>query len=268
MEIILPKIVATGIYNAALAHKNTVTTKNRKTTMFELELPTEDGGISFIDGEAHPITKNSVICAKPGQIRHTRLPFKCYYIHIIVNEGELCDRLSKIPHFVNTDDGEREIYEKFFKEITVLYNASSEDASLMIHSRLLELIHILSEHSERMTVKETSHNKQMIERVIHYIEDNLTSELSLERVSKYASFSTIYFHNCFKRATGKTLREFVEERRIKRALSLLIGSDMTLAEIAYECGFSSQSYFSYAFKKAMKMTPREYAKAVHKRYEE
>ena len=73
----LPEIVAIGVYNARLAHKNVLVTKNRKTTMFEIELPIEGGGISFINNESAAITENLVICAKPGQIRHTRLPFKC-----------------------------------------------------------------------------------------------------------------------------------------------------------------------------------------------
>ena len=94
-NIILPDIVAAGIYNAQIVHKNKTVTPIRKTTMFEIEMPLDNGGISYINDTSHPIVKNTVICAKPGQIRHTRLPFKCYYIHIIVSEGELFDILSK-----------------------------------------------------------------------------------------------------------------------------------------------------------------------------
>ena len=91
--------------------------------------------------------------------------------------------------------------------------------------------------------------------------------MSLNAVASYASLSSIHFHNCFKAATGKTLHEYVEEQRIKKAAGLLVSTDLTLTEISYECGFSSQSYFSYAFKRKMKMTPREYAKEVYKRYD-
>ena len=49
---------------------------------------------------------------------------------------------------------------------------------------------------------------------------------------------------------------------------MLVTTNCTLAKIAYECGFSSQSYFSYAFKRKMCKTPRKYAKDVFKRYEE
>ena len=103
-NIILPEIVSVGIYNAQLAIKNRSVSKNRKTTMFELELPIEDGGISYIDNTSKPITKDLVICAKPGQIRHTRLPFKCYYIHMIVNDGRLLDMLSSLPNYMELED--------------------------------------------------------------------------------------------------------------------------------------------------------------------
>ena len=86
----LPKIVAVGIYNAALVHKNTTVTKSRKTTMYELELSIGRGGISYIDDESHPLTENLVIVAKPGQIRHTRLPFTAYFVHMVVEDEEFC----------------------------------------------------------------------------------------------------------------------------------------------------------------------------------
>ena len=266
-EIILPEIVAIGIYNAQLAVKNREVTSNRKTTMFEIELPFEDGGISYINSDSAPISEDMVICAKPGQIRHTRLPFKCYFIHMIVKEGELCDMLMKIPSYVKISD--RESYLEIFTKLCDYYDTRLYRDQIIIHSLILKLVHMLfaSSQSNTYSDKIKNSNDKVIKSVIQYIKDNLTGDLSLNTLASYASFSPIHFHNCFKASTGKTLREYVEEQRIQKAINLLISSDLTLSEIAYECGFSSQSYFSYAFKQRMKVTPREYAKEILKRYE-
>ena len=264
-HLYLPEIVAIGIYNASLVHKNTLTTKNRKTTMFELELPMEDGGVSFIDSESAAISKNTLICAKPGQIRHTRLPFKCYYIHIIVGEGLLHDRLMQIPSYVTVQNRSR--YEKIFKELCEHSAEALYSDILLLQSRILELIHLLCAHASTVAPMGKSRNKEMIEDAVHYIKSNPSADLSLETMAARYAFSPIHFHNCFKRATGKTLRDFSEEQRIEKAIHLLAATDKTLSEIAYECGFSSQAYFSYAFKKKMKAPPREYAKRLLERYE-
>ena len=75
----LPQIVAVGIYNSHNSANNKSSSHNRKTTMFEIELPIEIGGISYINTNTMPITPNMLICAKPGQTRHTKFPFKCYF---------------------------------------------------------------------------------------------------------------------------------------------------------------------------------------------
>jgi len=59
----------------------------------------------------------------------------------------------------------------------------------------------------------------------------------------------------------------VEEQRIKKAIDLLISTDCTLTDVAFECGFSSQSYFSYVFKRRMQKTPREYVQEIYSIYE-
>ena len=266
-EIILPEIVAIGIYNAQLAVKNREVTKNRKTTMFEIELPFEDGGISYINSESRPVTEDIVICAKPGQIRHTRLPFKCYFIHMIVKEGELYDMLMNIPSYVKIEN--REYYKDIFTRLCGYYDTHLYRDQIIIQSLILQLIHQLftSARSQTYSDKTKNSNDEVIKSVIQYIKDNISGDLSLSAVASYASFSPIHFHNCFRASTGKTLREYVEEQRIQKAINLLISTDLTLSEIAYECGFSSQSYFSYAFKQRMKVTPREYASEVFKRYE-
>ena len=112
-----------------------------------------------------------------------------------------------------------------------------------------------------------SGNHDAINGAITYIKANLTGDLSLNAVAEYVNLSPIHFHNCFKSATGETLHEYVQKQRIKKASNLLITTDNTLTTIAYECGFSSQSYFSYAFKRETGLTPREYTAKVFERYD-
>ncbi|MBQ8350494.1 MAG: helix-turn-helix transcriptional regulator [Clostridia bacterium] len=266
-NIVLPDIVAVGIYNAQIALKNKQISPNRKTTMFEIELPIEDGGTSYMDEDSHAISNNIVICAKPGQIRHTRLPFRCYYIHIILNEGQLFDILSAFPNYIELEES-KEIKELFIS-ICEHYQTGTSKADVMLQSQILKLIYILDQKfsASTMTYVPKPNNQKVIEQTLAYIKENLTAELSLDLLAKRASFSPIYFHKLFKASTGKTLREYIEEQRIKKAVDLLTATGKTLTQIAYECGFSSQSYFSYAFKRKMKMPPREYAKEVQLKYE-
>ena len=263
----LPEIVSIGVYDSQVAVRNKVITKNRKTTMFEIELPIEEGGISYINSEKMPINPNVIICAKPGQMRHTKLPFKCYYIHIILKDGILYDTLMDTPNFVKTNKSSK--YLELYKKLRKYFDSGLEDDKIIIHSLILELIYTLSKDSQKLFFRESikSSNYKVIETTINYIKTNLTSDLSLETVSEFAGFSPIHFHNCFKASTGKTLHEYVEEQRIKKAANMLITTNNTLTQIAYECGFSSQSYFSYAFKRKMQLTPREYAREVFERYE-
>jgi AraC-like DNA-binding protein len=268
MEIVLPEIVSAGIYNAQFAVKGRSVTKNRKTVMFEIELPMEDGGVSTINSEDMPIRTDTIICAKPGQMRHTRLPFACYYIHLIINEGSLREALSEMPNFIKVDHPER--YRALFERLCRHYGSGVMSEEMILHSIILELVYNLEGDSKKTTVREKmkSSNYAVIEKVINYIKENPTADLSLSKVASMAGFSEVYFHNCFKASTGETLHAYVETQRIKKAAKMLLRTDKTLTEIAYECGFSSQSYFSYAFKRKLGVTPREYAKKVFDQYEE
>lgn len=263
--MILPEILTVGVYNSQYLTKNTVVSKNRKTTKFEIELPIEEGGISYIDDNSMPITPNMVICAKPGQIRHTKFPYKCYFLHIILHSDILYDTLMNAPDFFETE--QPEIYKTVFTKL--IKYAQAADNEIIMQSLVLELIHTIGRDVKGMNqcAYHKNSNGFRIEKAIRYIKQNLTEDLSLEKVAAYVSLSPIHFHNSFKAAVGKTLREYVEERRIKKAIQLLMTTDSSLTEIAYACGFSSQSYFSFVFKRRIKKTPREYLQEIYRKYE-
>ena len=264
--MILPKIVAVGIYNSHIAAKNLKISKKRKTSMFEIELPIEDGGISYVDSNAKQINPNMIICAKPEQVRHTKFPFKCYYVHMIIHNGPLYDILMNTPDYFETD--KCNIYKEIFIKLIKHYSTLDDSEEIIIQSLLLELIYTISKDST-LTNKSGnySNNHSMVDQALNYIREHLTEDLSLENVAGSMSVSPIHFHNTIKTSTGKTLRDYVEEQRIKKSINLLLTTNLSLTQIAYECGFSSQSYFSYVFKRRMKVTPREYTKELHSKYE-
>ena len=261
--MILPEIVEAGFYNSQIANKNDKISRNRETAMFEIELPVEDGGVSYIDSKAKNITPDMIICAKPKQIRHTKFPFKCYYVHILVKDDTLYNVLMDTPVFFETDKI------KVYKDIFVkLVDSFTNNEEIILQSLVLQLIHLLSKDFPLKNENGSlSNNHLTIKKSLNYINQHLTENLSLEKVAKEMSFSPIHFHNTFKETMGQTLRDYIEEQRIKKATDLLLTTNNSLTQIAYECGFSSQSYFSFVFKRRMKKTPRQYAKEIHQKYE-
>ena len=261
------KIVSAGIYNTDVAVRRGTHTRKRKSAMFELELPIEAGGVSYIDETEATIDPNVIIVAKPGQTRHTKLPFKCYYLHIIIKEGYLRNFLTELPNYVRVES--REEYLEIFQQMHALHDSSRAEDVIMLESLLLKLIYnlICRERNRLPASREgRSLKAEIIENAVRYVEENLTSDLSLETVAAHFGFSPIHFHNTFKTSIGKTLHTYVEEKRIKKAEQILVTTDKTLAEIAYECGFSSQSYFNFAFKRKTGMTPRDYVTAHYEMY--
>ena len=266
MEVKLPEIVSVGLYNAAIATNGKTVSNSRRTSLFEIEIPIEKGGISYMDSDKMKLKPDMVICAKPGQTRYTKLPFKCYYVHFILSEGELFEKLSELPNFLKVSNYQKyhDIFQKLYKYSKTF--VSTDD--VIIQSLVLELFHNLINDSKKNEIKKKTNvaNYVAIKNTIAYIKNNLSEDLNLANLSDLANLSPTHFHKLFKASTGKTLHEYIEEQRIKKAIDLIIETDYTNAKIAYECGFSSQSYFNYAFKRKMNASPREYAKNIHEQY--
>lgn len=258
------RIYGAGIFNSQISYKNIKKSSNRRTTTFELELPIEDEGISYIDNIATPVSRSTVICAKPNQIRCTQFPFKCYYIHLNTEDEALCRKLSELPDFIRIEN--RKELEGIFHDLCRYYNTHAELDELMLHSLVLRLVYVLHSNTQKYADCGRHSFNPSINKAIKYINANIEGDLSLQNVADYVALAPTYFHSCFKRSVGKTLREYVEDVRLKHSINLMLTSDMTLTEIAYNSGFSSQSYYSSVFKRKLGCTPRSYIKRLNDRY--
>jgi AraC-like DNA-binding protein len=92
----------------------------------------------------------------------------------------------------------------------------------------------------------------------HYIEQNLSQNLSLEILAAHLQKSPSTLNKLFKKQLNFSLYQYIISRRMECALRMLRGKNHSIKEIASITGFSSLSNFSTAFKKYYGQSPRDY----------
>lgn len=93
------------------------------------------------------------------------------------------------------------------------------------------------------------------------MQGNLTNGLSVAELACVCRLSLCYFVRAFSSTVGITPYAWFMQQRIARADDLLINSDLPLAHVALDCGFSDQAHFTKAFAKATGTTPAKRRRA-------
>lgn len=101
-----------------------------------------------------------------------------------------------------------------------------------------------------------------LKQVTTYIQDHLDQDLKLADLAALVGMSTCYFTSLFKHSTGTSPHQFIVQRRLARSQQLLKQSNAAIADIALQCGFSSQSHLTRLFRRHLGITPKAYRKAM------
>jgi AraC family transcriptional regulator len=104
--------------------------------------------------------------------------------------------------------------------------------------------------------------KYQLRHVIQYIDENLEKAISLLDLAKVAQISVYHFVRLFKQSTGLSPHQYILQKRIGHAKSLLQDLGLPIAEVALRSGFGSQSSFTRAFQRLTYFTPRIYRNRV------
>ena len=101
--------------------------------------------------------------------------------------------------------------------------------------------------------------QQMVLRVQHYITQHLAEDLSLEILACVANYSAFHFQKVFSEAVSESPKQYVIRLRLERAAHFIkIFPQLPINEIATNCGFSSNSIFSRAFKNYFSISAEKY----------
>jgi AraC family transcriptional regulator len=90
------------------------------------------------------------------------------------------------------------------------------------------------------------------------IETRLAADLTLQELAAEIGYSRSHFLRMFRATTGMTPHRYVLRRRVERARQLLEQVELSIAEVAFRCGFSSQAHLTLAFRNEFGITPAEY----------
>lgn len=101
----------------------------------------------------------------------------------------------------------------------------------------------------------------LVKRAIRYITSHHTQKINLEEVSEVCSVSVYYFSHMFKKETGMSFVDYLNQLRIYKSISYLENTELTIQEIAYRVGLDDANYYSRLFKKYKNITPSKYRKA-------
>lgn len=133
----------------------------------------------------------------------------------------------------------------------------------LIH--LLQILDILSTTKEYHYISSrhysdsiNEHETDRLNKVYEYIIKNYRGKIPLGKMADMLHMTPTSFSRYFSMKNNKTYSRFLGEVRVKHACELLTETDMSVAEICYECGFNTLSNFNKQFKDIMRKKPTDY----------
>ena len=113
---------------------------------------------------------------------------------------------------------------------------------------------------EENVIKEIDVNNRIMQEVATYIYNHYSERLILEDVAKKFNLSRSYLSKKFKSVTGFGFKEYIINVRIQHACKLLLNTNKSITDIAFECGFNDSNYFGDAFRRTKGISPNKYRK--------
>ncbi|MDD6734730.1 MAG: AraC family transcriptional regulator [Clostridiales bacterium] len=184
------------------------------------------------------------------------------YFCIIINIAFFCDvdfenilLVSKIPPDNEISKYIREMYnEKISEKIGSNMVIKGTAYLLMSHLRRCYTEAHLSKHEYDMRMAKL----KKINGILDYIHEHYNEDLSTSVLAKKWFLSEGYICHIFKKASGKTIIQYINDVRIEKAALLLENTDESIAGIASKVGFEDVNYFDRLFKKQTGMSPKKY----------
>ena len=169
-------------------------------------------------------------------------------------------RSDELSHKLHLTEEEQNRFRYFVHKLAGLsgYGSDLEDRAVFTELMVfLNRIFYQRTESRREEDEVPSYHTQ-VDEILSFINQNISSPLSIEDLSGHFFLSSSYLCRIFKAATGTTINKYITAKRITVAKSLL-SSGYSVTETCERCGFNDYSNFLKAFTRAVGISPKKYA---------
>jgi AraC family transcriptional regulator len=97
-----------------------------------------------------------------------------------------------------------------------------------------------------------------LKRAVEYINEHLGENLSLTTIAEQVDMSHYYFCRLFKQSVGVTPHQYLIQQRVEKSKSLLRQRELTIFDIAADCGFANPSHFAKCFRRYIGISPQQF----------
>lgn len=212
----------------------------------------------FIDDRSFDIEAGDLIFIPKGIIHRTNYTTG-YHSRLLINcteefiPDDVLAKLAAARYLYRSREIARNI-EDILSKIENEYAHPDEYTQSLLRCHTAEIFYLIIRHPGNL--EEATTGNELIDHIVKYIKQNYMSDIKLSSVAKMMSVSPEHLSRTFKSSTGFGFNEYVTLLRLRKAEDLLkTEPNMTISEIAYECGFNDGNYFSYKFKKIYGTSP-------------
>ena len=149
------------------------------------------------------------------------------------------------------------------KVYSILDELSTEKSGFCAMIKFLSMLYELSIDTDSRVLASSSYTKidltshsRRIQKVMTYIQNNYKDVINISTMSELINMSEVGFCRFFKTHTAKSFSDYLIDYRLGVVTRLMLDSNMSIAEICYECGFNNVSNFNRIFKKKKGCTPK------------
>lgn len=230
---------------------------------------TAGSGTFIIDLIEYPVNKGDLLFIKKGAL-HSGIGDKL--------EGCECHTLILHPNFLKSHQydtiEERYITPLLKEEITILpysphhtqlqelmtqiiqqFQTKPTAYEIMIKALCLQLLAVLYQtHTVNQPVG-SSKKVTALKLVLAYIHQNFQHKITIHELAELVGYSDYYFIHFFKQEAGMKCIDYINHIRLQKAHQLLTTTDLSITQIAYDCGFENLSYFTKKYKEKYLLTP-------------
>lgn len=228
-------------------------------------------GNFVVEEEIFPVKENDLVIINPN-IEHTEKSYNANPLeYIVMGIDGLSFTFDKDNHQYSVYNFSNNKQEIRFNLKTLLNELEEQKKDYeLICLNILEvlLIYIMRHANYTLSVANIPSSKNInkeCSKVKRYFDANYALDISLDNLADITHMNKYYLIHAFTKYTGMSPINYLNNRRIEESRNLLTTTDYSIAEISNVIGFSSQSYFSQAFKKKLGISPNEYRKQMKKK---